>query len=220
MLSWPQNPVQQFISALSSSSRGTVIVDLGCGEAALAKSLIPEGICVLSYDLIRLPPYVMEADICQRIPLPGSEETEEGQVVDVCVCALSLMSTNWVGCIRECWRVLKMRLTAPQIALQLSNTLIFLFSGTLRIAEVSSRFTDINAFVDLISDVGFKLKSKVYLLLCLSSFLINNPAQNGSNTHFILFEFTKTAREPISEHRWSQIAVKHDILKPCEYKRR
>lgn len=184
VLSWPENPVQQFIATLSNSPRGTVIVDLGCGEAALAKSLIPEGICVLSYDLIRFPPYVMEADICQHIPLPGSEETDEGHVVDVCVCALSLMSTNWVGCIRECRRILKT-------------------NGTLRIAEVTSRFTDINAFVDLISDVGFKLKSK-----------------NGSNTHFILFEFTKTSCEPISEHRWSQIAARHDILKPCEYKRR
>lgn len=112
--------MQQFISALSSSPPGTIIVDLGCGEAALAKSLIPKGICVLSYDLVRLSPYVMEADICQHIPLPGSEETEEGHVVDVCVCALSLMSTNWVGCIRECWRVLKMRFTAHQNVLQLN----------------------------------------------------------------------------------------------------
>lgn len=120
VLSWPHNPVQHFISTLSSSPRGTVIVDLGCGEAALAKSLIPKGLCVLSYDLVRLLPYVMEADICQWIPLPGCEDSAQGQVVDICVCALSLMNTNWVGCLRECWRILKSRfglISAPLFSL-------------------------------------------------------------------------------------------------------
>ncbi|GJJ07515.1 hypothetical protein Clacol_001717 [Clathrus columnatus] len=184
VLSWPQNPVQHFISVLSSSPEGTVVVDLGCGEAALAKSLIPKGICVLSYDLVRCPPYVIEADICQWIPLPGSEHSDEGHVVDVCVCALSLMGTNWVGCIRECWRILKM-------------------SGKLKIAEVTSRFTNVKAFIDLVANIGFKLKS-----------------EDQSNTHFTLFEFQKISRSHLQENQWLQLAAKHDVLKPCEYKRR
>lgn len=65
---------------------------------------------MLSFDLQSDKCWVIEADICSNIPLPGSEEeeNEDGTVVDVVICALSLMSVNWVGCIREAWRILKM----------------------------------------------------------------------------------------------------------------
>jgi ribosomal RNA-processing protein 8 len=70
---------------------------------------------VLSFDLVSDGAFVVEADICAKLPLPGSEglglvgerEDGEGNIVDVVVCALSLMGTNWPGCIREAWRVLK-----------------------------------------------------------------------------------------------------------------
>ena len=119
MESWPTNPVSHYISILSSYPSKTVVADLGCGDAALARSLIPKGIVVLSFDLVSDDAYVIEADTCVRVPLPGSErslsasadatseEDGEGQVVDVVVCALSLMGTNWPGCIREAWRILK-----------------------------------------------------------------------------------------------------------------
>lgn len=90
-----------------------VIADLGCGDAAIARALIPQGKTVLSFDLVSDGAFVVEADICTRIPLPGSEGTEdresdgEGSVVDVVVCALSLMGTNWPNCLREAWRILK-----------------------------------------------------------------------------------------------------------------
>ncbi|KAI0347430.1 hypothetical protein BDW22DRAFT_528534 [Trametopsis cervina] len=185
--SWPDNPVSQYITSLSSHSPGTVIVDLGCGDAALAKALVPKGFVVLSYDLVSDGEYVIEADICQRIPLPGSEDeekTDSAQVADVVVCALSLMSTNWVSCVREAWRILKSK-------------------GELRIAEVSSRFTDMEAFVSVICAVGFKLRSK-----------------DESNTHFTLFEFVKVARKPKNAKEWEKLVTRGSILKPCEYKRR
>lgn len=68
---------------------------------------------VLSFDLVSDNIYVIEADTCQKVPLPGSEGEQneetagEGQVVDVAVCALSLMGTNWPATIREMWRILK-----------------------------------------------------------------------------------------------------------------
>jgi ribosomal RNA-processing protein 8 len=99
--------------ALSSYPPRSVIADLGCGAAALAKALIPRGLNVLSYDLISDGEFVIEADVFDRIPLPGSEgdsrekTTGHAQVVDVVVCALSLMGTNWPRCIREAWRILK-----------------------------------------------------------------------------------------------------------------
>lgn len=105
--------MSHYVSQLSAYPTHTIIADLGCGDAALAKALVPKGLAVLSYDLVSDGAYVVEADTCARLPLPGSEgdaeeETAgEGHVVDVVVCALSLMGTNWPNTIREAWRVLK-----------------------------------------------------------------------------------------------------------------
>ena len=64
---------------------------------------------MLSFDLVSENAFVIEADTCSKIPLPGGEgvEDDDAQVVDIVVCALSLMSTNWIGCIREAWRILR-----------------------------------------------------------------------------------------------------------------
>ena len=110
---WPTNPVQHYISALSNYPPKTVIVDLGCGDAALARAMIPQGMIVLSFDLVSDGVFVTEADICDKIPLPGSQgdlnekSSGEGQVADIVICALSLMGTNWPNCLREAWRILK-----------------------------------------------------------------------------------------------------------------
>ncbi|KAL4241197.1 Ribosomal RNA-processing protein 8 [Abortiporus biennis] len=184
--SWPSNPVQLYISSLSSYQPKTVIADLGCGDAALAKALTPKGYTVLSFDLVSDGKFVIESDICSKIPLPGSEDSDEdsGHVVDVVVCALSLMGTNWPKCIMEAWRILR-----P--------------GGELKVAEVASRFTDVEAFVSLVSSIGFKLRTK-----------------NDKNSHFTLFEFTKSKRTVKSDKEWARIQSKGDLLKPCEYKRR
>jgi ribosomal RNA-processing protein 8 len=111
--SWPSNPVSHYVSQLSSYPQNTVIADLGCGDAALARGLSSKKPRVLSYDLVSDNAYIVAADICSFIPLPGSEPSSsqksegEAQVVDVVVCALSLMGTNWPRCMREAWRILK-----------------------------------------------------------------------------------------------------------------
>lgn len=101
---------------------------------------MPKDYIVLSYDLVSDGAFVVEADICTRVPLPGSEgqdleETEHGaQVVDVVVFALSLMSVNWVGAIREAWRVLK-----PEYALRFSFKLCTLLIVIGSVASSRSR---------------------------------------------------------------------------------
>jgi ribosomal RNA-processing protein 8 len=116
--SWPSNPVSHYISALSAYPPRTVIADLGCGDATLARALIPKGYTVMSFDLVADRAFVVEADIFDRLPLPGSEVDSDGnekrgqghaQIVNVVVCALSLMGTNWSNCIREAWRILRPR---------------------------------------------------------------------------------------------------------------
>ncbi|KAF9498485.1 hypothetical protein BDN71DRAFT_1443332 [Pleurotus eryngii] len=191
--SWPSNPVEVYIEDLSSRP-GVVIADLGCGDAVLAQSLIPKGLTVLSFDLVSRNPYVIEADICAKLPLPGSEPSSDddepgagnAHVVDLVVCALSLMGTNWPNCIREAWRVLKL-------------------DGELKIAEVASRFKDVKEFITLINSYGFRVKKE---------------SKNKSNSHFTFFTFVKTPRAPIADEEWQKIYAKSDLLKPCEYKRR
>ncbi|KAJ3992817.1 ribosomal RNA-processing protein 8 [Lentinula boryana] len=190
VLSWPTNPVDHYVQNLSSYPVKTIVADLGCGDAAIARALIPKGLSVLSFDLVSNNPYVVEADICGTLPLPGSEGTEgslsdgEAHIVDVVVFSLSLMSTNWPQSIREAWRILK-----P--------------NGELKIAEVASRFRNLEEFISLASSIGFKLKSK-----------------DNSNTHFTLFEFSKVSRKFKSLKDWDVIFSKADTLKSCEYKRR
>ncbi|KAF7331895.1 Uracil phosphoribosyltransferase [Mycena kentingensis (nom. inval.)] len=188
--SWPTNPVEHYISVLSKYPPRTTIADLGCGDAAMARSLTPKGLNVLSFDLVSDGVFVVEADICARLPLPGSEpvvrekSTGQGHVVDVAVCALSLMGINWTRCVREAWRILR-----PD--------------GELKIAEVASRFTDVEEFIGIVSSIGFKLKAK-----------------DDGNTHFTLFEFKKIATVGKTDKEWEDITRKGAVLKPCEYKRR
>ncbi|KAH7100680.1 methyltransferase-domain-containing protein [Auriculariales sp. MPI-PUGE-AT-0066] len=182
--SWPTNPVDIFIKELATLPAGSVIADLGCGEAAIAQNMTPRGYCVLSYDLVSTSPFVVAADTCSHIPLPGREESSDGTVVDVCVCALSLMNSNWLSCVREVRRVLK-------------NT------GKFKVAEVTSRFKDVDKFVELVEKVGFKLLSK-----------------RTPSTHFTLFEFRRLPDRPVSEKAWAELTAQQSILQPCEYKRR
>ncbi|KAI0248714.1 methyltransferase-domain-containing protein [Lactifluus subvellereus] len=191
--SWPSNPVSHYILALSSYPPHTVIADLGCGDAALARALIPKGYTVMSFDLVSDRAFVVEADIFERLPLPGSEDDSDGaekssqghaQIVNVVVCALSLMGTNWPNCIREAWRILR-----PD--------------GELKIAEVASRFTNVQHFQSFVESFGFR-----------------HHSTDHSNTHFTLLEFKKTSRKPRNEKEWNKLLTRGDMLKPCEYKRR
>lgn len=89
-----------------------MIADLGCGKAELARTLVPLGFTVLSYDLVEEEPYIIKAQCTKRLPLPGlsngKEDTAEGAVVDCVVCCLSLMGSDWLGMIKEARRVMKM----------------------------------------------------------------------------------------------------------------
>nr|ODN79219.1 ribosomal RNA-processing protein 8 [Cryptococcus depauperatus CBS 7841] len=199
---WPNPPLPHLIQLLSTLPTGTIIADLGCGDAGLAKALMPKGKVVLSFDLVEMGGWVVEADFLEKVPLPANngnirkKNTKKvnrcsysSEIVDVVVCCLSLMGTNWVGGISEACRILKQ-------------------GGTFHIAEVTSRFISIEAFVQKVESFGFQLEEK-----------------SQPSTHFTLFQFTKTTNVPLGSVRgqdgWEErVREGEAILRACVYKKR
>lgn len=236
---WPINPVDRVTELLLGVKRkkstqtvrasqipGALVVDVGAGEAGLARKLVPSGMHVLSYDLLDTHDgWVRGVDAAQvhALPLPGiaaplgiTWETPPSvlpAMADAVVFCLSLMGTNWVEMIAEAWRVLR------------SN-------GELIIAEVTSRLGSTGStdeFIALISALGFHL-----------------DWTDTSNTHFVLFKFSKetSVRKPGPAQPLDAQATPYElrsavgdaaqalavqdrliahgasVLKPCLYKRR
>jgi ribosomal RNA-processing protein 8 len=167
---WPVNPVDVFIGELQSMltkrarSNGhvgdekLVVADLGCGEAKIAQSFKEDTrIKVHSYDLTAVNPYVTACDIA-RTPLASKS-------ADVAIFCLSLMGTNYLDFVKEAVRMLKTRLvlTAVGSGTCLDHRLPQLnsSSGQLRIAEVKSRISDTDGFVEAIESCGLRLQYKV-----------------------------------------------------------
>uniref|UniRef100_A0A1E1XH29 Ribosomal RNA-processing protein 8 n=1 Tax=Amblyomma aureolatum TaxID=187763 RepID=A0A1E1XH29_9ACAR len=126
---WPVNPVDVLIDALRSMPKSTVIADLGCGEAKIARELTKNK--VHSFDLIALNEHVTVCDM-SKVPLPN-------QSVDVAVFCLSLMGTNLNMFVLEANRILKK-------------------GGILKIAEVKSRFPSTQGFAKTMKKFGFELE--------------------------------------------------------------
>nr|CAD7587707.1 unnamed protein product [Timema genevievae] len=139
---WPLNPLDVIINTLKKKPSSLVIADFGCGDARLSK-LLPN--VVHSFDVVGLTEDVTVCDMAHT-PLPSDS-------VDVAVFCLSLMGTNLVDYIMEANRVLKQ-------------------DGILKIAEVESRFDNIDNFINHLQKFGFtKLHKDVsHDLFCFMDF--------------------------------------------------
>jgi ribosomal RNA-processing protein 8 len=143
---WPSNPVDVILDSMKKDRRGRfiqnkskhleghiptgwVIADLGCGDAAIAKSLDGAN-KVHSFDFCAANELVTPCDMA-ALPL-------EKESVDIAIFSLSLMSTNYLDYVYEAHRILR------------PNKL-------LKIAEVRSRLPDPERFALLIESIGFKL---------------------------------------------------------------
>lgn len=102
---WPVHPLSILTTYLAKLPANSLIADFGCGDATLARELVPQGLKVLSYDLVSKDAWVVECG-CASVPLPGGGG-QECEIVDAVVCCLSLMGTDWVDIVREARRVLK-----------------------------------------------------------------------------------------------------------------
>ncbi|CAH0552615.1 unnamed protein product [Brassicogethes aeneus] len=123
---WPLNPVDNIIDTIKKMPKNYVISDFGCGDAKLAKSVTQK---VHSFDLVASNELVTACDMA-HVPL-------QNQSVDVVVFCLSLMGTNLHEYLLEANRVLKV-------------------GGFLKIAEVESRFDDVDMFIKGVETFGFK----------------------------------------------------------------
>ncbi|EFQ27631.1 methyltransferase domain-containing protein [Colletotrichum graminicola] len=141
---WPENPVDGYIRDIKLRARARYpnargrpgaqpasagpaplprtdgvcyVADLGCGDARLASTLMPEAeklkLKVLSYDLHSPAEHVIKADIAN---LPLADDS-----VDIAIFCLALMGTNWLDFVEEAYRILH-------------------WKGELWVAEIKSRF--------------------------------------------------------------------------------
>ncbi|KAK6529016.1 25S rRNA (adenine645-N1)-methyltransferase [Orbilia ellipsospora] len=117
----------------------TTVIDLGCGEAALAKAITSAKprpkIKVNSYDLHAPNALITVADIA-NLPLRDGS-------VDVAIFCLALMGTNWLNMVEEAVRVVR-------------------YGGEVWIAEIKSRFarTKIGQQEEAINKEGKKGRGK------------------------------------------------------------
>ncbi|KAJ2023250.1 25S rRNA (adenine645-N1)-methyltransferase [Coemansia sp. S85] len=166
---WPVNPVDVFIDYLRSKPKQLVVADLGCGEARLSAT-VGQQHTVHSFDLVAYNELITPCNIAD-VPLPSDS-------VDMAIFCLALMGTDFIKFIREANRILRV-------------------GGELKIAEVVSRVSDVDAFVLALEGQGFKL-----------------TRTNAKNKMFIMLDFTKVKRSP------AKLSDKPNLLKPCIYKRR
>lgn len=169
---WPVNPLDIIIKSLQARAKSgkLIVADFGCGEAQLALSL--PAARVHSFDLVAANDFVT---VCNMAHTPLQADS-----VDVVVFCLSLMGTNLSGFIKEANRVLRQ-------------------GGLMKIAEVESRFDDINRFVKTVERFGFE-----------------PVAQDLSHNLFYFLDFKKT--NSISPKRKNKLPEL--TLKPCLYKKR
>ena len=131
---WPSNPNNLILKTLLLPKyKSMVIADVGCGEATLAKNLIPLGYKIKSFDLVSLNDYVTVADM-KNLPL-------ENKSIDLAVYCLSLMNKNFIPFISEANRILKK-------------------DGKLFVAEITSRIVDESKFLNIFEKYGFYLIKK------------------------------------------------------------
>ncbi|XP_017875040.1 ribosomal RNA-processing protein 8 isoform X2 [Ceratina calcarata] len=165
---WSLNPLDIIISSIKKMPKQYIIADFGCGEGMLAAS-VPHK--VHSFDFVSLNKNVTVCDVAHT-PLLRSG-------VNVVVFCLSLMGTNLNDYIKEANRVLKK-------------------DGILKIAEVESRFDQVDDFIKAISSYGFKCTWK-----------------DLSHNLFYFLDFVKV--NDLSGKKNKLLPI---TLKPCLYKKR
>ncbi|KAK9504402.1 hypothetical protein O3M35_010742 [Rhynocoris fuscipes] len=171
---WPINPLDVIIKALKRRSdlKELRIADFGCGEARLSAEISSIANKVESFDLMAVNSRVKVCDV-RHTPLKSGS-------MDVVVYCLSLMASSLVEHFKESNRVLKV-------------------GGIMMIAEVESRFENVNKFIEQLTHFGFEL--------------IKN---DFTHNLFYFMDFKKVS--DISKSKKKKLP--DIVLLPCIYKKR
>jgi hypothetical protein len=123
---WAVVPFEEMIRWLGDRE-GLVVGDFGCGEAKLAQAVGDRHV-VYSFDHVSINADVTACDMA-NVPL-------DDESLHVAIFSLSLMGGNFTDYLREAHRTLKL-------------------DGQLHIFESTSRFSDRDAFVNGLKQLGF-----------------------------------------------------------------
>ena len=165
---WPLNPNDLILKTLLLPKyKSKSIVDIGCGEATLAKNLLPLGYNIKSFDLFALNDFVTVADM-KNLPL-------DNKSIDLAIYCLSLMNKNFIPFIVEANRILKK-------------------NGKVLVGEIGSRIVEMDKFLKVFEKYGFHLIKKRNLnnYFFIFTFVKNNDCiidpndQQRENTFDIL----------------------------------
>jgi len=129
--------------------------------------------------------------------------------VDVAVFSLSLMGTNYVDFLKEAHRILKV-------------------DGELKIAEVISRFTDVDVFIELLESMGFEFidkddSNKMFIMLYFKK---QDTVSEDEMEAEMLAGLSKTQKRSLKKGAGVNVnkgklqKKAQQILKPCLYKKR
>lgn len=121
----PNGDPTRAVDPLPRNKQGTcTIADLGCGDATLAFSLFPSkkalNLNLLSFDLAKGDTPNANLITVADISNLSAAGIKDGSL-DIAICCLSLMGTNWVDVVAECSRIVRT-------------------GGEVWVAEIKSRF--------------------------------------------------------------------------------
>ncbi|EGR30553.1 ribosomal RNA processing protein, putative [Ichthyophthirius multifiliis] len=201
---WSEKPIDIIINEISNNQiyKNAVIADLGCGDGLLYENFQNENKKkIYSFDLCSHKDFIQVAD-SRNIPL-------ENEFCDVVVFCLALMGTNYIEFLTEAKRLLKQK-------------------GHLMITEVNSRITNMDLFIQMIENLGFKLvrKNVPNSYFCFLIFLKISDLDQKNHTLQTKVEklnqiFIKSLRQKFPrEHVKNLLQVSQILLKPCIYKKR
>jgi len=240
---WPSPPLEHITSAILSlpaRTDGYLIVDLGCGDAGLARSVAADGANgkgkrVMSFDLVGdvevkaeqgdEKGWVVPVDFLTMIPLPGDPGGRASATDEV---VGSSSSTSGAG--KKKKRALKAEANRvasdgrPEVVdvavCCLSLMGINWVGGVYEACRVLRRGGTLH-----IAEVTSRLVSKDFFISLICSFGFELEEHTTPTTHFDLFRFVKTSSWPMGvvkgQNGWdTRVKSGEKVLKGCVYKKR